>query len=151
MVFFEGLDKTGKTTLYRALATWRRDQFSYFDRGPWSRCALGGYYGLQPGIAAAAGLAARAAPWAIVVYVHRDFETLVALQRHEERFSRAQLEEQERLFEDAFLRLPPAHLVHVHNGPDTSLASLIQDVRGRLDEIASRSALDRAESADRPG
>lgn len=136
MVFFEGIDKTGKTTLRRALADWRRDFFTYFDRGPWSRYALGRYYGYE-GDKPALAVMRQAAPLAVVFHVHRDLDEIVELQLGAEGQTREVLEAQERLFDEAFATVPPAVLVHVHNRKGEDPAVLADEVRTRLMEIAA--------------
>lgn len=145
MVFFEGLDKTGKTTLCRSLSSWRRDTFTYFDRGPWSRYALGRYYGYE-GVAPALAIMRQAAPIAVVVFVHRDLDDVVALQQGKENMTRAGLEAQERLFDEAFATVPPAVLLHVHTRAGEDQAD---ELRTRLTAIAgtARSAVATAPSA----
>lgn len=132
MVFVEGVDGVGKTSLIEALGSWRSDTFSFFDRGPWSRYVYGTYFGFRAGLAPAASLIRRIGPMSIVVHVHRPFE---AIERCRAGTERATVEAQERLFEEIWRTLGPRHVVHLHNDDTVSLDDLARTLRERLQEL----------------
>lgn len=143
-VFIEGLDKTGKTTLCSHLAPRLGDDLALHDRGPWTPWVYHSYHGNRGSEHAHAWLLDRRAP-AVVVFVRRDLDELVELQRGEERYSRRALERQEELYRKAFERWPPRALIEVMND-STGPEALGRAVEERLREWL-RTSQDRAEGA----
>lgn len=132
MVFFEGVDGVGKTSLIAALGNWRSDTFTLFDRGPWSRYVYGTCFGYQAGLAPAASLIRRIGPYSIVVHVHRPIEQVQGCRAD---VPREVVAEQERLFHELWRELAPAHVVHVHNDGTASLDELARTLQAQLEAL----------------
>lgn len=138
-VFLEGVPRSGVTSIWRALQSWHRDEFSYFDHGPWGRYARGGSRRDDVEVRSALQLASRAAPVSVAVFVHRDAGAILrGDQAPGVTLTAEELAEHERLLGEAFAQVPPAHLLHVWNREGTTLDDLVADLQQRLAEIAGQ-------------
>ncbi len=138
MVFFEGIEGVGKTSLCAALAGWRADTFSLFDRGPWSRWVYARHFGYSSGVAQTESLVQRIRPYAIAVHVHRPFEHVQGCRPS---LARDAAEAQEALFEQAWRLLPPQHVLHLHNDGE-QVEQVAAALRERLSALVPPAAHD---------
>ncbi len=113
MVFIEGINPSLQTALFERLKTWRREDFVYFEKGPWRRYVTSAQRGDEIATLAARSLVNKARRICVVICVYQDPSAVDPASHPAGADARGKIERAQDRLRVALEELPPIHLIEL--------------------------------------
>ena len=140
MVFIEGIDQPLMTALFGKLKSWRRQDFVYFEKGPWRRYVSCRQRRDEIATIAARSLVNKARSICIVVSVYQDPAAIDTSRHPAGPDARARIERGQIRLRAALEELPPFHLIELERRAGTTVEDLALEARSALERFADSRA-----------